>query len=313
MGGKFKIVMLGDEMSGKKALSNVSERKHTQPVATYKPTIGVEYFPKYLNLKTRTTHNQDNQDENNVTLQIWCAAGHERFRSIVRSYIIDAKALIIAVDLTNEKSIADAMKPWMDMVTAQYPDEKTRPPIILVGTKSDSRDVKPGKIQALKTYAEENNYPCYITSSKNNTCVDIQTNQTSKVDHFSNEDASTNEVSTEDTFFTKVAHICVAHEKKKNTEDAKVKAKSITYQELYTLANTYLESQGNKSVHSRALATFIHKLTLSDNGKRIQQGALPENQYIQLYLMLKHYMNSSQGVKFKNSKMQLMQPVFILY
>ncbi len=278
MGGKFKIVIFGDEMSGKKALSKVSMRKSTQSVETYQSTIGVEYVKKILDLGRGTTHKISNKNENDVTLQIWCAGGQERYRNIVSPYAKGTAAFIIAVDLTSEKSIEGAVKPWMDMVTQKYPDKSSRPPIILVGTKSDSLEVKSEKIQALQAYAQTNNYPCYITSSQTNTCVDVSTNQTGKVDHFadhdSTEDASTNEVGTEDTLFMKVARICVAKNKQQDKEEAKAEAKAITYQELYDLANNYLNSWGNKSVHSRALADFILRLT---SGKTLQHSLQATN------------------------------------
>lgn len=66
-----------------------------------KPTIGVEFATKTINLEGKTIKNQ-----------IWDTAGQERFRAITNAYYRGAIGAIIAFDLTKLKTFENVQK-WL--------------------------------------------------------------------------------------------------------------------------------------------------------------------------------------------------------
>jgi Ras-related protein Rab-1A len=63
-------------------------------------------------------------------------AGQERFRSIISSYYRGVHSVLIVYDMTNERSLEDAITYWYDEVN-RYCSTACAVPIVLVGNKAD--------------------------------------------------------------------------------------------------------------------------------------------------------------------------------
>lgn len=95
----FKIVLTGDSDVGKSHILT----KYVDDVFlnNYSNTIGVDFRLKKITI-----------DKKKIKLQIWDTAGHERFRTISRSYYRGANAIIIAFSLTSSESFNN-IKRWL--------------------------------------------------------------------------------------------------------------------------------------------------------------------------------------------------------
>lgn len=95
----FKIVLTGDSDVGKSHILT----KYVDDVFlnNYSNTIGVDFRLKKITI-----------DKKKIKLQIWDTAGHERFRTISRSYYRGANAIIIAFSLTSRESFNN-IKRWL--------------------------------------------------------------------------------------------------------------------------------------------------------------------------------------------------------
>ena len=87
----FRIVIIGDSSVGKSCimLKIIEEPFENQ----HKPTIGVEFGHKILNIK-----------DNLIKIQIWDTAGQEGYRSITRSFYRIADGVFIVYDVGSKKS-----------------------------------------------------------------------------------------------------------------------------------------------------------------------------------------------------------------
>jgi small GTP-binding protein len=117
---KYKIIIIGDEGSGKSSLL----LKFTEGTFQYKiyTTIGVDLKAKYMNIYGTI-----------IKLHIWDTAGQERFRSIIRTYYATTSGIILVFDLANRESFLN-LKIWINEL--RYVD-KDCCPILLVGNKVD--------------------------------------------------------------------------------------------------------------------------------------------------------------------------------
>lgn len=119
----FKIVIVGDSGVGKTASCHQLVDKKF--VNEFEPTICVE-FKSYI-AQTNGPH---------VKLQIWDAAGQERFQSVIKSYFTGAHGIILMFDLTMRSSF-DNLELWLDHLKSFCPSNAV---IILVGNKADLED-----------------------------------------------------------------------------------------------------------------------------------------------------------------------------
>jgi len=87
-------------------------------------TIGVEFF-----LKEVQVHGQD------CTLQIWDFGGQERFRFLLKSYVMGAKGALLMFDLTRPMTLEN-LNEWISIVRGNDPGL----PILFVGTKLDLKE-----------------------------------------------------------------------------------------------------------------------------------------------------------------------------
>eukprot|EP00054_Salpingoeca_dolichothecata_P008374 m.47695 g.47695 ORF g.47695 m.47695 type:complete len:118 (+) comp17689_c0_seq3:186-539(+) len=87
---KFKAVLLGQTRVGKTSLLQRYLYNHFEE--TFQPTIGIDFLSNNLTVNNHT-----------IRLQLWDAAGSDRFSSLIPSYIRDAAAAVIVYDISGYK------------------------------------------------------------------------------------------------------------------------------------------------------------------------------------------------------------------
>lgn len=120
---KYKIVVLGDQATGKTSL--ITRYLHDTFDDKYQATIGMDFQSKTVYLEDRT-----------LRLQLWDTAGQERFRSLIPSYIRDAAAAVVVYDITKRASFAATSK-WVEEVRNERGEDAV---VALVGNKTDLSD-----------------------------------------------------------------------------------------------------------------------------------------------------------------------------
>ena len=118
----FKLLVIGDTGVGKTCIILRYVDNHFSK--NMLSTIGVDFKTKTIRLRQRQ-----------IKLQIWDTAGHERFRTITNAFYRGAMGIVLAYDVTNEKSfnnIAQWMKNISDQCTGS--DDPVR---VIVGNKCD--------------------------------------------------------------------------------------------------------------------------------------------------------------------------------
>ena len=68
------------------------------------PTVGIDFVTKTMQVEGET-----------LRLQLWDTAGQERFRALIPSYVRDADACLIVVDVSLHASL-DGVDKWLDFV-----------------------------------------------------------------------------------------------------------------------------------------------------------------------------------------------------
>lgn len=89
-----------------------------------KMTIGVEFFLKELMI-----------DDQKVLLQLWDFGGQERFRFLLKSYVIGARGALLMFDLTRAMTL-EKIQNWVNICR----DENPNLPILFLGSKADLAD-----------------------------------------------------------------------------------------------------------------------------------------------------------------------------
>lgn len=101
---KFKVVLLGDESSGKTSvIRRAVEDKFSKE---YEATLGVDLF-------TKTISTPGKKD---IRLQVWDTSGQKRFKNSVPSYIRDCHVAIIAFQVTSREQF-DSIEKWVKEVS----------------------------------------------------------------------------------------------------------------------------------------------------------------------------------------------------
>lgn len=94
-------------------------------------------------------------------MQLWDTAGQERFRALIPSYVRDADACLIVIDVSLRSSL-DGVDKWLDFVRESRGQDAM---IFLVGNKSDIAEREVTK-KEVEEYAEKNRYPYIEVSAK---------------------------------------------------------------------------------------------------------------------------------------------------
>lgn len=115
-----KVVILGSQGVGKTSLITRSTTGRFSAART--STIGASLLAKKLVI-----------DNTKVHLQLWDAAGQERFRTLAPLFYRGALAAVLVYDVTDEASLQD-VKFWMAELRKNMPDELI---VLVVGAKAD--------------------------------------------------------------------------------------------------------------------------------------------------------------------------------
>lgn len=136
MSGKaklIKLILLGDQAVGKSSLLN---RFVDNTFENSMGTAGLDLKQKKLNI---------NNEE--IKVNIYDSAGHERFNNVGSSTAKQANGLLIVYDVTDQKTFEGARN-WLENMYQFAKDTKT---YVLLGNKIDLQD----KIQVNREDAEE--------------------------------------------------------------------------------------------------------------------------------------------------------------
>lgn len=139
----LKIITTGEGGVGKTTL--LHRYVEGKFLADTKMTLGVEFFLKEIDL-----------DGNKILLQIWDFGGQERFRFLLKNYIMGAKGALFLFDLTRPISL-NCVDEWVKLCRTENFDL----PILLLGSKADLTDlitIKDTYILEVKEYYEMFDY-----------------------------------------------------------------------------------------------------------------------------------------------------------
>ncbi|CAD8192327.1 unnamed protein product [Paramecium pentaurelia] len=131
----FKIILIGDSGVGK---TNILQRfLKNEFILDSKPTIGVEFSTKTINVQNKT-----------VKCQIWDTAGQERYRAITNAYYRGAVGAFVCYDVTREITFRNTEK-WLSEIKEYAPKNIV---IMMIGNKIDqtnNRIVRSGEAAKL--------------------------------------------------------------------------------------------------------------------------------------------------------------------
>lgn len=155
---RFKICIFGDGGVGKTTLVH----RYTTGVFddAKKPTLGVEFFVKKINISNFI-----------VSMQIWDFAGQRQFKSLLPSNVSNASGGIFMYDITQDSSVKN-LNDWIK-VFRETNNETGEVPILLVGGKLDLEDIREISEESGLEIAERNGFFAFIEcSSKSGKNVD---------------------------------------------------------------------------------------------------------------------------------------------
>ena len=144
---KLKILLIGDSSVGKTCM--ILKYIDNNFPETHIATIGVEYKSKIIYT-----------DKYKITLNIWDTSGQERFKSITKSFFINANGALFVYDITNNKSFEN-VKNWIKD-SEMYGKFDS----IICGNKVDLDSQRAIKFDTLKEFGLKQKIPVIETSAK---------------------------------------------------------------------------------------------------------------------------------------------------
>ncbi|XP_047322274.1 ras-related protein RABA5c-like [Impatiens glandulifera] len=150
----FKVVIIGDSAVGKSNLLSRYARNEFHPHS--KATIGVEFQTQSMEI-----------DGKEVKAQIWDTAGQERFRAVTSAYYRGAVGALVVYDITRRTTF-DSIGRWLDELKTHSDTSIVK---MLVGNKSDLKNIRAVSVEEAKTLAETEGLFFMETSALNSTNV----------------------------------------------------------------------------------------------------------------------------------------------
>ncbi|ORX95639.1 ras-related protein rab-4B-like protein [Basidiobolus meristosporus CBS 931.73] len=135
----LKFLIIGEGGAGKTCLLHQFIENKFKETSSH--TIGVEFGSRIVHIGDKA-----------VKLQIWDTAGHERFRSVTKSYYRGAAGALLVYDVTNKESYKTLIKWLSDVRSLAGPDIV----IILVGNKLDLENHRQVRYLDASRFAQEN-------------------------------------------------------------------------------------------------------------------------------------------------------------
>ena len=137
---RFKVIVVGDGSVGK--TSFISRYVNDEYIKSYKPTLGVDFFVKKLNI----------QDGSRVHLHMWDIQGQECAKNMTSTFYRKANAAIIMYDITQRRTFEDVRVWKQDIDNKIFQDTC---PCILLGNKSDLKMMREVEERELRNLCEE--------------------------------------------------------------------------------------------------------------------------------------------------------------
>ena len=151
----IKLLLLGDSSVGKSSLLlRYADNTFSDNFIT---TIGIDFKLKTLNV-----------DGKLVRLQIWDAAGQERFRTITTAYYRGAQGILLVYDVTDQASFTH-IQSWIDDIRSHSGRNDLN--MMLIGNKCDLGTSKVVDSVQGKEFALKANLKFYETSAKENSAM----------------------------------------------------------------------------------------------------------------------------------------------
>ncbi|ETN85986.1 Ras family protein [Necator americanus] len=150
----YKVILIGDSGVGK---SNLLSRfaRNTFSLES-KSTIGVEFSTRIITV-----------DGKRIMAQIWDTAGQERFKTVTTAYYRGAQGALIVYDITKPGSFASCRQ-WLHDLREQSENVS----VLLVGNKSDLRNMREVSAQSAKGFADEHQLTYIETSALDSSNVE---------------------------------------------------------------------------------------------------------------------------------------------
>lgn len=142
----FKIIIIGGSSSSDEDSSVGKTNLLTRFVRNEfniqsKPTIGVDFFSKTVEIKTKK-----------VKVQVWDTAGQERYKAFSSAYYNGANGAIITYDVTNRESF-DNVKNWIQELKNHLNIEDTV--VMMIGNKTDLDELRQVQTQEAGDFAKK--------------------------------------------------------------------------------------------------------------------------------------------------------------
>ncbi|KAK9477638.1 ras family-domain-containing protein [Lipomyces japonicus] len=151
----FKVVLIGDSGVGKSNLLSRFTRDEFN--IDSKSTIGVEFATRSISVDSKT-----------IKAQIWDTAGQERYRAITSAYYRGAVGALLVYDISKNNTYENVTR-WLKELR-DHADSNIV--IMLVGNKSDLKDLRAVPTDEAKNFAAENNLSFIETSALNSSNVE---------------------------------------------------------------------------------------------------------------------------------------------
>ena len=137
---KFKLIVVGDQNTGKSCILNRFANEIFEE--NYQATIGLDFLNKIVNINGQEVH-----------LTLYDTAGQEKFRSLIPMYIREAQIILLIYDITSKESFESIPKWFSDILNVKN-DEAI---FALVGNKIDLNDKRVVSFEEGKKLANEKN------------------------------------------------------------------------------------------------------------------------------------------------------------
>ena len=137
---RYKVLVVGNGGVGK--TSFITRYVHNEYVRNYKPTLGVDFFVKKLELGNGSR----------VHLHLWDIQGQECAKNMTSTFYRKANASIIMFDLSQRKTFEDVRVWKQDLDNKIFRDTC---PCILLGNKSDLKPMREVEEAEMRLLCEE--------------------------------------------------------------------------------------------------------------------------------------------------------------